>query len=100
MGAYRYRRLFLFLVILVLPSVAIIVQGRKIAVQERARLAEDLRKRTEAEERRTAAEIGQELLARLERIKLQEIANTPAGAVPRSTAYSDPAVVAVGWREG
>ena len=39
MGAYRYRRLFLFLVIHLLPSVAIIVQGRKIAVQERDRLA-------------------------------------------------------------
>ena len=35
------RRLFLFLVILILPSVAIIAQGRKIAVQEHGRLAEE-----------------------------------------------------------
>src|SRR5438132_713140 len=39
-------------------------------------------------------------MARLERIKLQEIANAPADALPQPGRYSDPAVVAVGWADG
>ena len=49
MGRRRYRQLFLFLAVLILPGVMIAVQGRRLSVQERelakAR-AEEVRKRT------------------------------------------------------
>ena len=91
----RYRQLSLFLAVLILPIVMIAVQGWRLSSQERelakARL-EELRKRT-------AADIGQEILTRLERIKQQEMANVP-GTPARFNHSSDPAVAAVGWVDG
>jgi hypothetical protein len=34
MKGYRYRRLLLFLAILILPTVAIVIQGRMIAARD------------------------------------------------------------------
>jgi hypothetical protein len=56
--------LFLFLAVLILPSVMIAVQGRRLSVQER----ELAKTRSEEIRKRTAAEIGQEIVTRLERI--------------------------------
>jgi hypothetical protein len=95
MGRRHQRQLLLFLAILILPIVTIAVQGRRLLVQEEA-LA---RTRVEEIRTRTAAEIGQEIVARLERIKTREMANVPAAA-SYGDGDSDPAVVAVGWAEG
>ena len=83
----RYRQLFLFLAVLILPGVMIAVQGWRLSVQEQ----ELAKTRLEEIRRRTAAEIGQEIVTRLERIKTQEMAQV---------RYSDPAIVAVGWIDG
>src|SRR5262245_48217780 len=103
MKRLRYRQIFLFLVILILPTAAIVVQSRRNTAQERenARQERELAaKRQDELRQRTAIEIGQDILARLERIKLQEIANAPAGEFPQSVVYVDPAVAFVGWEEG
>jgi nitrogen-specific signal transduction histidine kinase len=98
MNPFRLRQVFLFLVVLVLPTAAIIIQSRYNAARERendAQARELARRQQDDLRRQRATEIGQDILARLERIKLQEIARTPAGA-----ASSDPAVAFVGWEEG
>ncbi|MGH9383725.1 MAG: ATP-binding protein [Vicinamibacterales bacterium] len=97
MGRLRYRQLFLFLGVLILPSVMIIAQGWRLSVQEQEQ--ELARTRLEDIRKRTAAEIGQEIVTRLERIKTQELANMSGSAVP-DNRHSDPAVVAVGWVDG
>jgi hypothetical protein len=94
-GRHRYRQLFLFLGVLSLPGVMIAVQGRRLSVQER----ELAKTRVEEIRKRTAAEIGQDIVTRLERIRTQEMANTPA-TPSRRHSPSDPAVVAVGWMDG
>src|SRR5262245_35791659 len=95
MGRHRYRQLFLFLAVLILPGVMIAVQGRRLSVQERELAAS----RLEEIKKRTAAEIGRDIVTRLERIRTQEMANTPASPVRRNVP-SYPAVVAVGWVDG
>jgi signal transduction histidine kinase len=94
MGRRRYRQLLLFLAVLVLPGIMIAVQGWRLSAQEgelaKTRLAE--------KRKRTAAEIGQEILTRLERIKTQEMANVPGSSIQRR-GHSDP-IVAVGWIVG
>ena len=95
MGRPRYRQLFLFLAVLTLPAVIIAVQGWRLSTQER----ELVRARLEENRKRTAADIGQEIVTRLERIKQQEMANVP-GTPMRLNKPSDPAVVAVGWVDG
>jgi signal transduction histidine kinase len=92
MGRHRYRQLVLFLAVLILPAVLIAVQGQRLSVQER----ELARARLEDTRKRTAAEIGQDIVTRLERIRTQEMANIPASPAPPERP-SDPAVVAVGW---
>ena len=92
MGRFRYRQLFLFLGVLIFPAIMITVQGRRILAQEK----ELAKTRLEEIRKRTAAEIGQEIVTRLERIKTQEMANMPEAL----SNNSDPAVVAVGWLEG
>jgi predicted RNase H-like HicB family nuclease len=87
--------LLLFLAVLILPVVMIAVQGRRLSLQEQ----ELARTRLEEIRKRTAAEIGQEIVTRLERIKTQEMANVP-GTPIRRNSQSDPAVVAVGWVDG
>ena len=95
MGRGRYRQLFLFLAVLILPGVMIAVQGWRLSVQEQ----ELARTRLEEIRKRTAGEIGQEIVTRLERIKTQEMANMPGAPIPQ-VRYSDPAIVAVGWVDG
>jgi signal transduction histidine kinase len=95
MGRRRSRQLALFLAVLILPGVIIAVQGWRLSVQER----ELARTRLEEIRKRTAADIGQEIVTRLERIRTQEMANTPATPIQRRS-LSDPAVVAVGWIDG
>ena len=81
--------------VLILPATMIAVQGRRLWVQEQ----ELAQARSEEIRRRTAAEIGQDIVTRLERIRTQEMANTPATPGRRDN-FSDPAVVAVGWVDG
>ena len=85
MNRVRYKPIFLFVVALVLPSVVIAVLGVRNFAQERE-LAE---KRLTDAEKHATAEIRQRVLERLERTKLQEIAEAPA--------FTDPAVVLVAW---
>src|SRR5262245_16307404 len=100
MSRHRFRQLFLFLLVLILPSIAIIVAGRRIAAQDERAARQDAEQRAVAERRRTAEDIGKDLLARLERIKLLVIANAPVAALPQPSAYSDAAVAAIGWLDG
>jgi len=91
----RYRQLFLFLVVLILPSVLIALQGQRLSVQER----ELARGRLEETRKRTAEEIGRDIVTRLERIRTREMVNAPAAPMRRNRS-SDPAIVAVGWVDG
>jgi hypothetical protein len=95
MGQHRYRQLFLFLVVLIVPVITIVLQGRRIWNQEREISSE----RADEIREQMALEIGQEIVTRLERIKSQEMTNKPP-VTPREGGYSDPAVVAVGWIDG
>jgi signal transduction histidine kinase len=95
MGQHRYRQFFLFLIVLIVPVITIVVQGRRIWTQER----EISRERADEIREQMALDIGQEIIMRLERIKTQEIANK-ASVTPTQGGYSDPAVVAVGWIDG
>jgi tetratricopeptide (TPR) repeat protein/anti-sigma regulatory factor (Ser/Thr protein kinase) len=92
---YRYRQLFLFLMVLLVPALAIVVQGRWVAAGDRE-LAE---KRSEDVRKRAATEFGQNVFSQLERIKIQEISGVLTGTISGSAGYSDPAVVFVGWEE-
>src|SRR5689334_1159728 len=95
MGQHHYRQLFLFLIVLIVPVITIVVQGRRIWTQER----EISRERADEVREQMALEIGQEIVTRLERIKEEEMANNPL-VTSRQARYSDPAVVAVGWIDG
>src|SRR6185295_9491110 len=100
MNRLRYRQLSLFLLILILPTLAIGWQGWRLVNQERD-LARN-RAEKEAEELRQsfAEEVARDLFERLERIKFQEMANSPA-VVPQPGKYSDPAaVVLIGRIDG
>jgi len=92
-----YRRLvLLFLVAIILPCLVLVAMSLRMISQERE-LAE---KRLAEEQRRLAIQIRQELLARLEGIKLQEVsalATQTDGA--RLARYKNPVVVFVGWVE-
>src|SRR5262245_26833815 len=93
MDRSRYKPLFLFSAALILPSIVIGVLAWKNVTQDRE-LGE--KRRMEAE-KRTLAGIRQNVLARLERIKLQEITTaSPATTASTTGAYSDPAVLLVG----
>ena len=99
MNRFRYRQVFLFLVVLVLPTAAIIVENRRNAAQKRENEEQqrELAAKQQVELRnQTAVQIGREILAKLERIKFQEADSFPAGEVPESSGYSDPAVAFVG----
>jgi signal transduction histidine kinase len=99
MKGYRYRRLLLFLAILILPTVAIVIQGRMIAARDLEIARTQSAQRVEDTRKRIAAEVGQEMVSRLESIKGQEVANA-AGAIPQPGTYSGPAVVIVGRVDG
>jgi tetratricopeptide (TPR) repeat protein len=87
------RRVLLFVIAIIIPSIALIALSLRMMNQERE-LAE---KRLAEEQRRVASVIRQELLARLERIKLRE---TSALASPAEKAWparaENPAVVLIG----
>jgi signal transduction histidine kinase/tetratricopeptide (TPR) repeat protein len=103
MNRFRYRQMFFFLVVLVLPTVAIIILWSNNASQERENAAfrkENEDRKQADRQKRTVADIGQEFAARLADIKLQVIAHSPAGAIPEAAAYSDPAVAFIGKQEG
>src|SRR5215831_5585921 len=95
MGQHRYRQLFLFLIVLIVPVITIVVQGRRIWTQER----EISRERADEIREQMALDIGQEIIMRLEHIRTEEMANNPS-VTPKQGGYSDPAVVAVGWIDG
>src|SRR5262245_2870699 len=80
----RYRQLFLFLIALIIPSLAGIVLGLRMVTQERE-LGE---KRLVDAQRRSVSEIRQEMLARLERIKVQAVSGN-----------SDPSIALVATAE-
>src|SRR5688572_18318414 len=88
----RYRQLVLLLVALVLPSLAAVALGLRTIAQERE-LAE---KRLGDRRQQTVTQIRKDLLARLDRIKLQEIS---VEVRSQAAGYSDPAVVIVGWAD-
>lgn len=94
MASYRHRRqILLFLVAILLPCSVLVALSLRMIRQERE-LAE---KRSADEQRRLVNEIRHELLARLERIKLQEVSALAAqrGRAGKST-YENSAVVLVG----
>jgi len=66
MKGYRYRRLLLFLAILILPTVAIVIQGRMIAARDLNIARTQSAQRVEDMRKRIAAEVGQEMISRLE----------------------------------
>jgi len=70
-----------------------------IASRDRAIAETRIQERMTDIRRRVAAEISQDMLAALERIKGQEIANSSNG-IPQPGTYSDPSVVLVGRING
>ncbi len=85
------RRLLLFLVAIMLPCLGLAALGVRLLRQERE-LAD---KRLAEEQRRLATQVRQELIARLERIKLQEVGALASSERPEG-GYTDPSVVLVG----
>ena len=87
------RQILLFLVAVIVPSRVLVVLSVRMITQERE-LAE---KRLLDEQRRRAADVRQELLARLEGIKLLEAQalSTESGSA-QAAKYSAPSVVLVG----
>jgi signal transduction histidine kinase/tetratricopeptide (TPR) repeat protein len=93
---FHRRQVLLFLVAVFVPSLVLVALSLRMISQERE-LAE---KRARDEQQRRIGEVRQELLTRLERIKLQEartLAERPDAAALNS--YAAPEVVFVGWVE-
>ncbi len=90
------RQVLLFLFAVVLPCSVLVALSLRMMSQQRE-LAE---KRLSEEQRRVLNEISRELLARLEKVKLQQVtalAMQGNGTLPSKPA--DPAIVLVGWVE-
>ncbi|MFQ5929815.1 MAG: hypothetical protein ACE5MK_08945 [Acidobacteriota bacterium] len=84
------KQVLLFLIAVVLPSLALVALTLRMIGQERE-LAE---KRRAEERRRLASEIGQQLLVRLEKIKLQEVSALESQVEKhRGWKYVNPEVV-------
>ena len=90
----RRRQSLLFVSALVLPSFAVVAFGLKMVAQERE-LAE---KRKDEARQQLVSDVQKDLLARIERIKTQEISANPDATSPPSNP-TDPAVVLVGWEQ-
>ena len=91
------KQILLFLLAVVLPSLVLVVFALRMISQEK----ELTQKRLKDEHRRLASEIGQHLLVRLEKIKLQEL--NAAVDQNQSTAQADyvnPEVVFIGQVKG
>ena len=87
------RQILLFLIAVIVPSLVLLVLSIRMITEERE-LAE---KRLVDEQRRRAADVRQELLTRLEGIKLrEEQALSPKSDSAQAAEYSDPSVVLVG----
>ena len=93
-GLEGRRSLFLLVSALILPSLAVVAFGLGMIAQERELSAS----RAEEARRRAVSDLGQGILARLERIKTQEISASPDIDAPPA-GRSDAAVVFVGWEE-
>ena len=91
-GRSHRRQLWLFLLAIAVPSTALVWIGARLIVQE-TELEES---RQLAERRRIVNQTSQELGARFERIKLQEVAALAATGFSPPVRYSDSAVVLVG----
>ncbi len=91
------KQILLFLLAVILPSLVLVVFTLRMMSQER----ELAQKRMEDERHRTAREIGQHLLVRLEKIKLQETsaASDWSQSLPKRD-YVNPEVVLVGLIDG
>ena len=90
------RQVLLFLVAIILPCLVLVALSLRMISQEQE-LAE---KRLAEEQRHLAIQIRQELLARLEGIKLQEVSALATQADRAQVAdYKNSAVVLVGWVE-
>lgn len=91
------RQVLLFLLAIILPCSVLVTLGLRMMSQERE-LAE---KRLAEDQHRRLSEVRQELLARLERIKLQEVSSlTTQARAAQAGSYQNPAVVLVacpGW---
>jgi hypothetical protein len=92
----RQRQLILFLIALVLPSLVVVAFGLRMVAQDR----EIAEKRATDAQRRAVAEIRQQILGRLERIKLQEISAIPITESASPWRSTNPAVALVAWAEG
>jgi signal transduction histidine kinase/tetratricopeptide (TPR) repeat protein len=91
------KQILLFLLAVILPSLILVVFALRMISQER----ELAQKRMKDERRRLAGEIGQHLLVRLEKIKLQEssaVADWTQLSAKRD--YVNPEVVLIGLVEG
>src|SRR5712692_2244357 len=87
------RRIVLFLVAIVVPSLVLVVLSLRMISQER----ELTEKRLLDEQHRRTSEIRQELLTHLERIKVKQVRAIATQANGISTAdYGDPELVLVG----
>jgi signal transduction histidine kinase len=95
MKVYRYRQLFLFLAVLILPSILIAVLGWSLYSKEEEQRNKSLKEIP----KQRAADVGQIILTKLEQIKNSEVANQSA-VFAAQARFSDPAVVAVGRIEG
>ena len=91
------KQILLFLLAVILPSLVLVVFTLRMMSQER----ELAQKRMEDERHRTAREIGQHLLVRLEKIKLQETsaASDWSQSLPKRD-YVNPEVVLIGLIDG
>lgn len=85
------RQVWLFLLAIVVPSVALAWIGARLIVQE-TELEEG---RQLAERRRVVSVVRQALVSRLERIRLQEIGALASAGFTAPVRYRDPAVVLV-----
>jgi signal transduction histidine kinase len=95
-GRTRRRQLFLFLIPLILPSLAVVAFGLKMLDQER-----ELSEKRAADRRgQIVADVARDTLALVERIRTQEIsANPDSEGTPAKP--SDPAVALLAWeRDG
>ncbi|MFC2156623.1 sensor histidine kinase [Acidobacteriota bacterium] len=84
--AYK-KKIFLFILVFVLPCIVLVLLSLRMISQEK----ELSQKRAQDDSRRTATEIGQRLLIRLENIKRLELINPP-----ESAGYTSPETVFVG----
>ncbi len=100
MGRFRYKRFFLFLVALILPSVVIALLGWRNAEQKR-----ELDVKRLADEERSAkdslkVQVRAQILALLEKIKSDESAAAVRSSEATLAMYSNPAVRLVGRNDG